>query len=168
MGCDQLPQQAHGKEGVDGSSPSEGFAKCLLISSFRCRQGRQEQASASTERPRAGCFVSDEASNRCCWARLRGFGLTRRRRSRRRRCGRRRVSRSPNPRDGQNRQPQQLPAPPGSGRSARPLVDQAVVHATRLLVAAVSRAQHLAGQSLWQRVPDARRAPPTSSGEPRV
>ena len=27
VGCDQLPQQAHGKEGVDGSSPSEGFSE---------------------------------------------------------------------------------------------------------------------------------------------
>jgi hypothetical protein len=27
MGCDQLPRAAHGKEGVDGSSPSEGSAK---------------------------------------------------------------------------------------------------------------------------------------------
>ena len=26
-GCDQLPIGAHGKEGVDGSSPSEGFAE---------------------------------------------------------------------------------------------------------------------------------------------
>jgi hypothetical protein len=25
VGCDRLPQRAHGKEGVDGSSPSEGF-----------------------------------------------------------------------------------------------------------------------------------------------
>jgi hypothetical protein len=25
MDCDDLPQRAHGKEGVDGSSPSEGF-----------------------------------------------------------------------------------------------------------------------------------------------
>jgi hypothetical protein len=25
VGCDQLPSGAHGKEGVDGSSPSEGF-----------------------------------------------------------------------------------------------------------------------------------------------
>ena len=24
--CDQLPETFHGKEGVDGSSPSEGFA----------------------------------------------------------------------------------------------------------------------------------------------
>jgi hypothetical protein len=24
VGCDQLPQEFHGKEGVDGSSPSEG------------------------------------------------------------------------------------------------------------------------------------------------
>src|SRR6266487_2727633 len=25
VGCDQLPREVHGKEGVDGSSPSEGF-----------------------------------------------------------------------------------------------------------------------------------------------
>jgi hypothetical protein len=37
MGCDQLRETFHGKEGVDGSSPSEGFRKFLLISSFRCR-----------------------------------------------------------------------------------------------------------------------------------
>ena len=30
--CDRLPESFHGKEGVDGSSPSEGFAKFLLIS----------------------------------------------------------------------------------------------------------------------------------------
>ena len=33
----QLVEHLHGKEGVDGSSPSEGFRKFLLISSFRCR-----------------------------------------------------------------------------------------------------------------------------------
>jgi hypothetical protein len=27
VGCDQLPESFHGKEGVDGSSPSEGSAK---------------------------------------------------------------------------------------------------------------------------------------------
>jgi hypothetical protein len=27
VGCDRLPPGPHGKEGVDGSSPSEGFAK---------------------------------------------------------------------------------------------------------------------------------------------
>jgi hypothetical protein len=27
VGCDQLPPGPHGKEGVDGSSPSEGFAE---------------------------------------------------------------------------------------------------------------------------------------------
>jgi hypothetical protein len=31
MGCDQLPGPQDGKEGVDGSSPSEGFAKPLRI-----------------------------------------------------------------------------------------------------------------------------------------
>jgi hypothetical protein len=27
VGCDRLPEPFHGKEGVDGSSPSEGFHK---------------------------------------------------------------------------------------------------------------------------------------------
>src|SRR6266508_5678110 len=34
-GCDQLPIGAHGKEGVDGSSPSEGSAKATLTGSER-------------------------------------------------------------------------------------------------------------------------------------
>jgi len=34
MGCDRLPIGAHGKEGVDGSSPSEGFAVQPAISAF--------------------------------------------------------------------------------------------------------------------------------------
>jgi hypothetical protein len=33
-GCDQLPIGAHGKEGVDGSSPSEGSAKAPEIAVF--------------------------------------------------------------------------------------------------------------------------------------
>jgi hypothetical protein len=33
-GCHRLPPKSHGKEGVDGSSPSEGFTKFLLITSF--------------------------------------------------------------------------------------------------------------------------------------
>jgi hypothetical protein len=33
VGCDWLPR--NGKEGVDGSSPSEGFTKSLPINSFR-------------------------------------------------------------------------------------------------------------------------------------
>ncbi len=34
VGCDQLPIGAHGKEGVDGSSPSEGFRNgpCMAFS----------------------------------------------------------------------------------------------------------------------------------------
>src|SRR3954447_14173072 len=35
----QLVEHLHGKEGVDGSSPSEGFRKFLLISSFRLSVG---------------------------------------------------------------------------------------------------------------------------------
>ena len=34
VGCDRLPKLFHGKEGVDGSSPSEGSQKFLLISPF--------------------------------------------------------------------------------------------------------------------------------------
>jgi len=37
VSCDRLPETFHGKEGVDGSSPSEGSAKA----------------------PHAGLFVSD-------------------------------------------------------------------------------------------------------------
>src|SRR5919201_5504551 len=44
VGCD-------GKEGVDGSSPSEGFEKFLQISSFCLLAGRRLRPSASTERP---------------------------------------------------------------------------------------------------------------------
>ena len=33
-GCDLLPESFHGKEGVDGSSPSEGFAKKALQMGF--------------------------------------------------------------------------------------------------------------------------------------
>jgi hypothetical protein len=44
----------HGKEGVRGSSPREGFGKFLLISSFRRLSRRQKPGAASTERPRHG------------------------------------------------------------------------------------------------------------------
>jgi hypothetical protein len=34
VGCARLPFEAHGKEGVDGSSPSEGFAVQPASSAF--------------------------------------------------------------------------------------------------------------------------------------
>jgi hypothetical protein len=34
VGCDRLPPGIHGKEGVDGSSPSEGSAKAAEIAAF--------------------------------------------------------------------------------------------------------------------------------------
>jgi hypothetical protein len=34
VGCHRLPEKFHGKEGVDGSSPSEGFEKPLQIGGF--------------------------------------------------------------------------------------------------------------------------------------
>src|SRR6266540_2852928 len=52
-----------GKERVDGSSPSEGFRKFLLISFFRCRPGLREQGAASTERPRLAGTACCEASD---------------------------------------------------------------------------------------------------------
>jgi hypothetical protein len=37
VGCDRLPRERHGKEGVDGSSPSEGSAKAPHIEAFSFR-----------------------------------------------------------------------------------------------------------------------------------
>jgi hypothetical protein len=39
------PQTPHGKEGVDGSSPSEGFAKALDTAPFLCSPLPNEAAS---------------------------------------------------------------------------------------------------------------------------
>ena len=36
-----LPQNLHGKEGVDGSSPSEGFTKAPHCGYFCCRMWRR-------------------------------------------------------------------------------------------------------------------------------
>ncbi len=48
--CQRLPP-VDGKEGVNGSSPLEGFSKLLLLSSFSSRTRRRLGAPASTERP---------------------------------------------------------------------------------------------------------------------
>src|SRR5881394_2664683 len=37
VSCDRLPEAAHGKEGVDGSSPSEGSAKAPHVGAFSFR-----------------------------------------------------------------------------------------------------------------------------------
>src|SRR5215510_12731255 len=42
----QLVEHLHGKEGVDGSSPSEGSAKFPLISPFRCSRRQSALALA--------------------------------------------------------------------------------------------------------------------------
>jgi hypothetical protein len=62
--CDWPPPD--GKEGVDGSSPSEGFAKCLLINFFCLPAGRRLRLSASTERPRPGATAFCVGWNRSC------------------------------------------------------------------------------------------------------
>jgi hypothetical protein len=73
----------HGKEGVDGSSPSEGLTKFLLISSF-CRLGwRQFWASTSTERPPRAGIVSGEALERCWGGGLRALSAASTQRPRR-------------------------------------------------------------------------------------
>jgi hypothetical protein len=61
VGCDRLPIGAHGKEGVDGSSPSEGFR--LLPA----QRPVPLSISASTGRPRtstAGAFEVVEQADR--------------------------------------------------------------------------------------------------------
>jgi hypothetical protein len=53
VGCDRLPESFHGKEGVDGSSPSEGF-NSGVSASFRviATSGRLFRATRSPGRPR--------------------------------------------------------------------------------------------------------------------
>ncbi len=67
-GCNRWQSVAnrHGKEAVDGSSPSEGFRKFLLISFFRRLMRRQKRGAASTERPRAAAVFSYESAKSCC------------------------------------------------------------------------------------------------------
>jgi hypothetical protein len=62
----QLVEHLHGKEGVNGSSPLEGFTKLLLFSSFSSRTRRRLGAPASTERPPLAATAFCGAWNRCC------------------------------------------------------------------------------------------------------
>jgi hypothetical protein len=55
----------HGKEGVDGSSPSEGFEKSRLIRRFRELWSSRFQTSTSTERPPPAANASRETSEPC-------------------------------------------------------------------------------------------------------
>ena len=59
-------EQLDGKEGVNGSSPLEGFTKLLLFSSFSSRTRRRLGAPASTERPPLAATAFCGAWNRCC------------------------------------------------------------------------------------------------------
>jgi hypothetical protein len=53
-GCEQLPPNLDGKEGVSGSSPEEGFVKFLLTKSSRLPGWRRVRVSASTRASTAG------------------------------------------------------------------------------------------------------------------
>jgi hypothetical protein len=56
-GCDQLPESFHGKEGVDGSSPSEGSAKAPHDAAFFSDQLQILERAAGME-PFTGAFRS--------------------------------------------------------------------------------------------------------------
>jgi hypothetical protein len=62
----QSQRSRNGKEGVNGSSPLEGFTKLLLFSSFSSRTRRRLGARASTERPPLAATAFCRAWNRCC------------------------------------------------------------------------------------------------------
>src|ERR671935_2510599 len=46
--CSPRPWLLDGKEGVDGSSPSEGFEFCLLSRYFRCLDGRRLRVTSAS------------------------------------------------------------------------------------------------------------------------
>src|SRR5918996_5287850 len=59
MDCDQLPRPQNGKEGVDGSSPSEGFLKhpaktLLLFAGETTGDGRDVHRTSTAQRDGAG------------------------------------------------------------------------------------------------------------------
>src|SRR2546427_5914933 len=67
VGCDRLPKTFHGKEGVDGSSPSEGSAKAPHVGAFRfgsvCRSSNVGQVwsplwSLQVENARGGSAIA--------------------------------------------------------------------------------------------------------------
>ena len=68
MACNQLPRAAHGKEGVRGSSPREGFTNpLLLLTSFFGRLlRRQKRGAACTERPRLAARAARDGSKPAC------------------------------------------------------------------------------------------------------
>jgi hypothetical protein len=63
VGCDRLPESFHGKEGVDGSSPSEGSAKAPQIGVFLFRISLRETQCAVGMEPFYGAFSLRDARN---------------------------------------------------------------------------------------------------------
>jgi hypothetical protein len=61
VGCDRLPETVHGKEGVDGSSPSEGSAKAPHVGAFAFRFTLQVWQRAVGMEP----FMELSCSERC-------------------------------------------------------------------------------------------------------
>ena len=68
--------EVDGKEGVDGSSPSEGFSEAPAQQLFRCPWRRRFGAAASTKRPPLQTSVSYRWCNR---SRRAGLRILRRR-----------------------------------------------------------------------------------------
>jgi hypothetical protein len=88
VGCDQLPESFHGKEGVDGSSPSEGSAKAPHTAAFRfgsiCRSSNVGQVwspvwSLQVENARCGTATAAASTGGPRW--LCPYGRPRRRRT---------------------------------------------------------------------------------------
>src|SRR5512146_2964456 len=73
VGCDWLPIGAHGKEGVDGSSPSEGFAKNPCQSASCVAHLGVQSRGEGTLRILHGLLLSREGVDRllrpCAWDR---------------------------------------------------------------------------------------------------
>jgi hypothetical protein len=67
VGCDQLPESFHGKEGVDGSSPSEGFA---ILPAQPSSSSSGLMPAGSFDAHAASTSVSAKVPKVCHYARL--------------------------------------------------------------------------------------------------
>ena len=66
MGCDRLPETFHGKEGVDGSSPSEGFTKGQQMAFFVAPSGAERPIRVREPVPKT-CPQTLERSEVLAW-----------------------------------------------------------------------------------------------------
>src|SRR6185369_2415090 len=67
-GCADMPLRAHGKEGVDGSSPSEGFTKRSPVRQFGAWFGAVRSRHRFAARTRVGPRQRPEAASRAAFS----------------------------------------------------------------------------------------------------